>query len=221
MHLSLTPNNLAAYIQKQLSNIFPDDGDVSKVSEFLPASLERIEFCFKHISTKYFRLNGESLFNHLHGDQYSMLLYILSNEIYNSLGDTPICDKLFGLNKVMHGIDCFYSVELPPIFLFCHPLGSILGKAQYSDYLFVSQNCTVGSNHYVDYPIVGRNVALYKNASILGNSHVGNNCKIAADSTVMDQDIPAGSIYIGNKSSYVIKKFTKSDVVWDPEFLVL
>ena len=31
MHLSLTPNNLAAYIQKQLSNIFPDDGDVSKV----------------------------------------------------------------------------------------------------------------------------------------------------------------------------------------------
>jgi len=216
---SLAPNDLADYVGRQLSHFFPDGGELWSVQNTLPAALERLEFCFRHISAKYFRVDGQAAFNHLHGDQYAMLLYILSNEIYRRHGGIPACDKVFSLNKLLHGVDAFYAVELPAIFLFCHPVGTVLGRAKYEDFFLVYQNCTVGSNHDVDYPEIGRNVALYKGASVLGRSRVGDNCKIAADVTVIDTDVPSGSICFGKKGDFTIKPYTKPDFVWDTEFL--
>ena len=39
--------------------------------------------------------------------------------------------------SILHGIDVFFTVDLPDIFLFCHPLCTVLGRAQYSDYFLV------------------------------------------------------------------------------------
>lgn len=219
MITSLPEENLAAYIERQIECFFPDGGGVSVIRAYATVALERLEFCFKHINAKYFRVNGQSRFDHLNGDQYAMFLYLLANEISKNVGPEPICDKLFGLNKLLHGIDCFYQIELPPVFLFSHPVGTVLGRAEYSDFLLVYQNCTVGSNHRVHYPIIGRNVALYKGSAVLGHSHIGDNCKIAADATVLDTDVPTGSIYFGQKNNYTLKPFTKADPVWDQALL--
>ena len=73
----------------------------------------------------------------------------------------------------MHSIDWFYAVELPVHFLCEHPLGSVLGRAIYGDYLFVYQGTTVGGNRnkgILSYPKIGTNVVLYANATILGNT---------------------------------------------------
>ena len=48
-------------------------------------------------------------------------------------------DKLYALNKAMASVDLFYQVELPDIFTFDHPLGSVMGRASYSDYFTFSQ----------------------------------------------------------------------------------
>ncbi len=219
MKMSISPEDLATYIERQLSLFFPDGGDVGLVRAALPKTLERLDYCFQRISAKYFRLDGQATFNHLHGDQYAMLLYILSNEVYRRHGGLPVCDKIFSLNKLLHGLDVFYAVELLAIFFFSHPVGTVLGRAKYGDFLLVYQNCTVGSNHNVDYPEIGKNVALYKGAAVLGCSRIGDNCKIAADTTVMDADIPSGSICFRSKDTYSCKPYQRPAHVWDPNYL--
>jgi serine O-acetyltransferase len=221
MQTTLAPNELGQYIIRQLDTFFPDGSSTSSLREHIGPTLERLEYCFDRIKAKYFRVGGSSCFNHLHGDQYSMFLYILSNEMYRDVEDISVCEKLFGLNKLLHGIDCFYSIKLPSVFLFCHPVGTVLGKAKYGDFFLVNQNCTVGSNHDTDYPVIGRNVSLYKSASVLGRSNIRDNCKVAADSTVMDQDVPENSIYIGNRSAFTIKSLVKNDIVWDEKYLAV
>ena len=50
-----------------------------------------------------------------------------------------------------------------------HPLGSVLGKADYGDYLFVYQGTTIGENRKGDklfYPVLGNNILLYANSTI-------------------------------------------------------
>jgi serine O-acetyltransferase len=218
MRLSLEPDRLSAYVQNQLNNIFPDGNGVGVIADHVRPALDRLKVCIGHVRAKYFRDNGVSTFNHLNGDQYAMFLYLLANTIYRAEGHSPVCEKLFNLNKTLHGLDCFYSIELPRIFLFCHPVGSVLGRAKYGDFLLVYQNCTVGANHDT-YPEIGRVVALYKGASVIGRSRIGDFCKIAADSSVLDEDVPDHSIYIGRRGNSRTKPALQPDSVWDPEMM--
>lgn len=217
LRLSLPVEDLGRYVQTQVGNFFPDGGSVSVIPDHLPTALERLKHSIDCVRSRYFRDGGVSIFSHLNNDQYAMFLYLLAHEIAKTEGGGGVCDKLFGLNKALHGIDCYYGIELPEIFLFCHPVGTVLGRAKYDDFLLVYQNCTVGSNHDTDFPVIGRCVALYKGASVLGASRVGNNCKIAADATVMDEDVPDNSIYFGRRGASFLKPSRHPDNVWDPE----
>jgi serine O-acetyltransferase len=219
LRLSLEPDDLSRYVQSQLNHIFPDGRSVGMIADHLPRALERLRVTIGHVRAKYFRDGEVSTFNHLNGDQYAMFLYLLGNTIFQAEGHQPVCEKLFNLNKTLHGLDCFYSIELPRVFLFCHPVGTVLGRAKYGDFLLIYQNCTVGSNHDVDYPDIGRVVALYKGASVLGRSRIGDFCKIAADATVLDEDLPDHSIYIGRRGGSLIKPCARPDSVWDPDLL--
>ncbi len=66
----------------------------------------------------------------------------------------PIADKAYALNKALHALDAFYEVELPDVFAVQHPVGTVLGRATYSDYFICYHNCTVGANLDNDYPVV-------------------------------------------------------------------
>ena len=60
----------------------------------------------------------------------------------------------------------------------------------------VHQNCTVGWNHGGK-PIIGDDVSIYAWAVVAGPIKIGNNVKIGANCTVL-QDIPDNSIVYGN-----------------------
>ncbi|HSI85352.1 MAG TPA: hypothetical protein VK970_16320 [Candidatus Methylacidiphilales bacterium] len=217
MQLSLTPSALAVYTQRQLQHFFPDDASVSAVAEYLDKALQRMDYCFSFVHDKYFKRDGQSQFDHLHSDQYAMYLYFLANTIYLEHGDPSVCNKLYYLNKALNGIDLYHAIEMPDIFMFSHPVGSVLGRAKYGNFLLIYQNCTVGSNHDVNYPILGEYVALYRGASVLGTCRVGNNCKIASGSTLLDTDLPDNSIFIGDKLNPLIKTSRRHDAIWDSE----
>lgn len=170
----------------------------------VPRALERLEHCFQAIDNKYFFDGQQAVFSHLHGDQYCMWLYFLSNQLYRENISPDICAKLFLLNKALHGCDIFYEVALPDIFLVVHPLGTVLGRGQYSNYFVSYQRVGVGSNHDV-YPQFGQHVTLRPGASVLGACAIGDNCQIAADSLVLDRDVPAGSTYIGNPKTAALR----------------
>lgn len=123
---------------------------------------------------------------------------------------------------MLHGLDVYYEVELPDIFCFCHPLGTVLGRAKYSNYLLVYQGCTVGAAREAglearsEYPELAEYVAIYKGGMIMGRSTVGRNCKIAAHSVLMDLNLSPNSIYVGDPLGYVIKDNQKGpDKIWD------
>lgn len=212
---SLDVKGLAAYAAAQVNGLFPD-GEAVTADSLMPAvraALPRLEHCFTRIDNKYF-FDGESaVFNHLHGDQYAMWLYLLSNELHRQGGAATHCSKLFLLNKALHGVDAFYEVALPDIFLLVHPLGTVLGRASYSDYFVAYQRCGVGSNHEV-YPTFGKHVTLRPGSAVLGTCTIGDHCQIATESLVLDRDLPDHTLYIGNPKTATLRRQDAPFPLW-------
>lgn len=206
MRLTISPEELTKFVVKQINHHYPDERPVKSdnIKFILNNVLQKLEFNFKHVKNKYFEDNGLVYFDHLHGDQYSMFLYLLSREAFLIGNNIDLAKKIYLLNKAMFGLDVFYEVELPSIFLFVHPVGTVLGRAKYSDYLVVYQRVGVGSNHGI-YPTIGEYATLHPGASVLGNSRVGSNCTIGTESLVLDKDIPSNSLYLGTPKDYLVK----------------
>jgi serine O-acetyltransferase len=211
---SLEGDALAGYVARQLNSAYPDGAEVSEalLRGLVPRALVRVETCFSAIDNKYF-FDGESaVFDHLHGDQYAMFLYLLSNEAWRS-GEPGAAKKLFLLNKALFGIDAYYEVELPAIFLFVHPLATVLGRATYADHLIVYQRVGIGSNHGV-YPTLGRHLTLHPGAKVLGRCTVGDHCTIASEAFLLDRDLAGGMLYMGGPSQPVIKQRPEPAPIW-------
>lgn len=215
INASLAVDQLAELAARQCNHFFPDghdlDGSVLRASA-MPA-LRRLEICFAEVKNRYFFDGDRPVFNHLHGDQYAMWLYILANQHYREGGDPAVCSKLFLLNKALHGCDIFYEVALPDIFLLVHPLGTVLGRGIYNDYFTAYQRCGIGSNRDV-YPKMGKFVTLRPGSAILGRCKIGDNVQIATESLVLDRDIPDNSVYIGNPRAAIVKPLTEGYPLW-------
>lgn len=199
LYSSLPAEGLARLASGQVNAMFPDGEDV-RIDDLMPAmpeALARLEHCFSYVGNKYFFDGERSVFSHLHGDQYTIWLYYLSNTLFRQGGAANICSKLFLLNKALHGCDIFYEVELPSVFLVVHPLGTVLGRGTYSDFFVSYQRCGVGSNKDV-YPTFAKYVTLRPGSAVLGKSLIGENCQIAAESLVIDRDLPDNTVYFGD-----------------------
>lgn len=215
VHASLNLDALAALAARQVNAMFPDGADVaaSDLTAAVSGALARLEHCFTRINNKYFFDGRQAVFDHLHGDQYAMWLYLLGNQIFRNGGPASACKKLFLLNKALHGCDVFYEIELPSIFLLVHPLGTVLGRGQYSDYLIAYQRVSIGSNHDV-YPTLGAHLTLRPGSAVLGRCTVGDHCSLAAQSLLLDRDLPANSLYIGNPRDHVIRTQSTAQTIW-------
>ena len=215
MRSSLDVAELARYAARQVNATFPDGRDAleAQLLKSAGAAFERLEHCFSKVDNKYFFDGEGAIFNHLHGDQYAMWLYMLSNELFCQSGDPGLCNKLFLLNKALNGCDIFYEVKLPDIFLLVHPLGTVLGRGEYSDYFVAYQRCGVGSNKDV-YPTFGRHVVLRPGSAVLGNSRIGDCCQIATESLVLDRDVPDHTLYIGGPKVAVLRRQESPVAFW-------
>ena len=204
--LSLRPIKLVDYLISQINNSFPDGGKL-KADDIMPSvleSLKRLEHCFSYVNNKYFFDGSCCSFNHLNGDQYAMWLYILSNELYKDNAPKNVCEKIFLLNKQLHACDIFYEVNLPSIFLLVHPLGTVLGRGNYSDFFVAYQRCGVGSNKNI-YPTLGKYFTMRPGSAILGDSFAGDNCQLASESLIIDTKIPDNSLVFGSPKNQDIR----------------
>ena len=61
-----------------------------------------------------------------------------------------------------------------------------MGRAEYGEGFSFGQNCTVGNNKGI-YPVLGENVRMCANSSIIGNCRIGDNVIIGANSGVKDE----------------------------------
>lgn len=148
--------------------------------------------------------------NPLNGVMYVNYLYWLSHYIYLD-GEEELASKVYGLNKMLHAVDLFYAIELPEIWSCEHPLGAVMGRAVYGNRFFFYQGCTVGGNRHngkLIYPVIGDNVMMYSNSKILGESRIGNDVTVAANTYIINEVIPGNSIVFGQSPKLVIKEKT-------------
>ena len=211
MKLLIQKKNLLNYTVNQLNFFFNDGTKVSSrvLKKPFNIALERIENCFKAVNNNYYQKLGISIFNHLNSDHFCTFLYFLSNSCYSMKLNSIICEKIYYLNKILHSVDIFYEVELPDIFLLVHPIGTVLGRAKYSNYFVVYQGCNVGSNKN-EKPIFEKYVTLRPNSSVMGKSKIYENSVIAAHSLILNQNVKKNLVYIGNpKKFYHLKNKEK------------
>lgn len=190
MILSLQREELIAYYTTQLNNFFPDLPGVQKsdISSLIDVSLDRLHFCFKHVTFARYNKGDETIYNHLYSDHNLVFNWFLSNTAFVQLENKALAAKFYYLNKVMHSFDCMYDTALPDIFLVFHGSGTMLGKATYNDYFVCLQGCTVGS-HKSKYPVIGKGVALTANSSIIGDCNIGNRVSVSTRTTIFSKDI--------------------------------
>lgn len=215
LHSSLDIPALSRLAAGQCLSLWPDGDplDASALHDSAARAMQRLEHCFSHVNNRYF-FNGEQVvFDHLHGDQYAMWLYLLGHQLHLDGGPESWCKKLFLLNKSLHGCDIYYAVALPSVFLLVHPLGTVLGRGEYSDFFIAYQRCGIGSNHDI-YPRLGRHVTLRPGSAVLGRSQVGDNVTIAAESLVIDRDIPPNTTYFGNPRDHATRPRTSTESIW-------
>lgn len=212
MQLSLRTDDLLGYVFKQVNHFFPDgqakpDDDVRKAYAF---ALERAEYCFSKVKIKGYQRNGNAYFNHLHADQYSAFLYFFANSLWKMSQHKMLCDKLIVMNRSLHGIWFSYKGHLPDIFVFDHPIGAILGNAEYSDYLVVHQNVTVNTGAYQEggrvTPALGSWLFLAAGAKIIGDETVGNRVSIGVDACVYKKSVPDDTLVYRDATGAICEK---------------
>jgi serine O-acetyltransferase len=196
----MTPDGLATYVTRQLGAVFPD-GRTSSADSLRPhvqTAIERIRLCFTGIDKMKFRDGGRVLFNYMHPDHYATFLYLLANTVSRRDREDPVAFRLFYLNKALHGLDAYHDAELPEVFQFMHPVGTILGQAKYGNYFCVYQGVSVGSSEDGIFPEIGDHVVLYAGSSVIGGSKIGSNVVVGAGAMVMNRDIPDDKIVLAN-----------------------
>ena len=200
---TLSKTDFSTYIARQLGHFFPDETVAPAALE--PAvgeALDRMGYCLARLRGKYFE---QGRFDHLHTDQYAMFLYFVGRALFVRRDDPTLAAKLYALNKALHSLDAFYEVELPDVFLFSHPLGTILGRARYSNYFVVYQHCTVGSNLDGTYPTLGEGVAMYGGSAIIGDCTIGANTALSYGTVIMEENVPGNSVVFGRSPSLIVK----------------
>jgi serine O-acetyltransferase len=201
MKIMIDRDELIKLVVKQLDNIFGYNGNIEL---YINDALARAEKCFSHVNSKYYSENGATVFSPFHSVQYSIFLYYLANTVYIRGDDSLLATKLYYLNKVLNSVDWYYEIKLPEIFCAEHPVGSVLGRAKYSDNFYFYQNCTVGGNKG-KYPILGENVIMFANSTVIGDTNIGKNVLISAHSLIKDQTIPDNCIVFGQSPNLTVK----------------
>ncbi len=91
-----------------------------------------------------------------------------------------------------------------------HPVGTVLGRGVFGEGFMFMQNCTVGGAECKGlpevYPVLGKNVSLYAGASVIGQSHIGDNVNIGAGAIVKNQDVPDNVNVFGQSPALIIKQ---------------
>lgn len=195
MKMSMGYTDIAEVVCKQINNfwyISLEECEVIKSS--IPCVLRRLDGIFSSISNKYYCTdNGETVLNLLHSGQYTMFLYELSKYISGLGRYGDLCDKIYSILKMFSSADIFYAVDLPDVYFFDHPMGSVLGRAEYGNYFVFMQGCTVGNNKG-RYPTLGEHVYMMSGSKVLGDCTIGDHVILSANSYVIDRDVPPYSI---------------------------
>ena len=187
---NLTLHELVDYVCAQILSVVPigkESQDRHLVATYIDVTLERLAVCGCDIVHW-----TPDEFDPLQSSQHATFLYLLANTIWRETAEESTPTKLFLLNKAHHGIELFFKVTMPPVFMLGHTVGIVLGDVAYGNYFSVFQNTTVGRFDQ-DRPSIGAGVVLFPNTSVIGRCRIGDRTVVSPGTNLVNQDAPAMS----------------------------
>ena len=164
-----------------------------------------VERQFARIRSKYYMEAGGPIVRVAHNAQYTIILYLLSRALFLG-GKRQRADRVYALLRMVSGVDLYYEVALPELWSCDHPLGSVIGRGQFSPEatLFFSQNCNIGNNNRI-YPRIAGNLLMLPNSSLLGETNIMGNVVLSNGAYVVDAGELSDCIVFGRSPSLTIK----------------
>ena len=202
------------YKKEEIIKVFSNQvkslyGKSIEINEVIDETIKKVDVVFSASSNKYYKEDREfSVFNSV---QYCIFLYILSKNLLEK-GDYEGADIVYCLNKALNSIDLYHGIDLPKIFGFEHPLGTVVGRAKFNgDYLFLYQGCTIGGSNG-KYPVLENHITMFSDSKILGKAHIGEFVILGANAVIIDEDIPSYSLVFGQSPNLIVKRRTKEEM---------
>jgi len=135
-----------------------------------------------------------------HGDIYANLLLRFGSAL-NLAGHKDAAETIWSFNKTLHGLDFYAYGEVPKVLLLSHPVGTVVGRASLGTALVLYQGVTVGASRQEDqnsYPVFEGRTVLYAHSTVLGRSRIGDGVVFAANSMIVDCDVPPNTLVAGH-----------------------
>ena len=196
-------------VLRQLNCFWPTVVDRQQMLCAVSRAIEKTVASYDASNTMYYLQSGFSVLN---TTVYAVFLYHLAHII--GAGGAELADKLYYLNKIINCVEWYWNIELPEHFVVEHPVGTVLGKAEYGDYLCVFQGVTVGANFremQCIWPVIGDHVTLYSNSSVIGGCRIGSNVIVAANAFIFNEDIPDNSVVFGSSPGLTVRRCTADE----------
>ena len=193
-------DRLVRSVERQVAAIAPitDDREFTIDPRMIIWALERTCFCVDRVI-----MWSKASFDPLNAMQYSIFLYWLSRKLYIE-GAEQDAAKVFFLNKALSGMDLFYEIEMPDLFMINHTVGAVFVKAQYGERAVFHQGCTVG--RILDKrPVIEDDLVMYSGSAIIGQCHVRKNTIISAGVFLINRDTPGDCLVFADGKDYVFK----------------
>lgn len=132
----------------------------------------------------------------LHNNSYfhSLFYYRIGPVLSLLIGWYRPGDKYFIISK---------TLKMGGGFLFAHPYATILNAESIGEN-FSCRHCTTLGAKPSGRPVIGNNVSLGANVTIIGNVHIGDNVIVGAGAVVV-KDVPSNCVVAGNPAK-IIKK---------------
>ena len=137
-----------------------------------------------------------------HVMKHPIYLYLLARVLFERdvADEYRIKDRLYCLNKALHGCSLFYRVKLPMVFFLNYATQIVLGDCVYGENLVIYQGVTVGGYRYKN-PVFGNNIVLMPNCVISGSTSIGDNVVVSAGVVVINKKVPDNTLVFGGGSN--------------------
>lgn len=178
---------------------------LSEVAAALDSIYPGIEKQFDRTLIKYFRDDRGPLLRLGNNVQYTIVLYRLARALFDA-GRKFDADRVYSLLRMVSSIDLYYEVTLPEIWGCDHPLGSVIGRGEFSpdSTIFFSQNCNIGNNRSI-YPKITGNLLMLPNSTLLGDTTIGGNVILANGACVIDAGALQDCYVFGRSPELTVK----------------
>lgn len=165
---------------------------------------------FAHQAVKeYIDSDVEEMNKRKHAN-FSLAYYLITYPSYRTLFYHRIGKKLRWLGLLLRPArDFFIFTEHigKNAFVLNHPFATILSAKSIGDHFTCCQLTTIGNKFHGRHgsvPVIGNNVSLGANVTIIGDITIGNNVVIGAGSVVV-KSVPDNCVVVGNPAR-IIKK---------------